>query len=163
MKKQLTAWNSRIKIKQRFSSQTPKLRRTAMVRKAPKKKKRTRLPSIGTLKRKADLLFSNFIRNRDKWKCVVCGATENIQNGHLIKRGKMGTRYDEDNCHALCSSCNYRDQYEPQHYTNWFIKNYGAPLYDKLYEKSRKLCQMKRRDFNDLILSLLSLQKCPAP
>ncbi len=145
--KTYTAWNSRIRI----NPKSPRLRRTMLTHKAPKKKKRTKLPSISRLKRKADALFSVFIRNRDKNICVVCGSTKNVQCGHLIKRGKMSTRYDELNCHALCAVCNYLDQYEPWHYTNWFIKKYGAPLYQELYNKSKRLKQMKRLDYEDLI------------
>ena len=115
------------------------------------RKHKKRLPSISSLKKKADLTFSVWIRNRDKNTCVLCGKKEMIQCGHLIKRGKMATRYDKRNCNALCSGCNYRDNFEPQHYVVWFINKWGASTYKFLVEESKHICQMKRQDFLDLI------------
>jgi hypothetical protein len=121
------------------------------VKKAHKRKK---LPSLKGLKAKADAVFSLFIRRRDKNKCVLCNLTHrdvNIQCGHLIKRGKMSTRYDEINCHALCSGCNYKDNFEPQHYIIWFIHNYGSKPYEDLVDKSKKLVRANREFFLDII------------
>jgi hypothetical protein len=115
------------------------------------RKHKKRLPSISSLKKKADLIFSNFIRARDNWTCVLCGRKEIVQCGHLIKRGKMATRYDEVNCHCLCSICNFKDQYEPQHYTRWFVKNYGALMYEDLVDRSKGIKQMKRIDYEGII------------
>lgn len=75
--------------------------------KAGKHKKRSILPSIKSLKRKADSLFSKFIIVRDR-KCVLCHSTISLTNGHLIKRGVMATRYHEQNCNCLCAKCNFK-------------------------------------------------------
>ena len=115
------------------------------------RKHKKRLPSISSLKKKADAVFSIFIRNRDGNKCVLCNSTDRVQCGHLIKRGKMATRYDEVNCHCLCSICNFKDQYEPQHYTRWFVKNYGALMYEDLVDRSKGIKQMKRIDYEGII------------
>jgi rubredoxin len=112
---------------------------------------RHKSPSISKLKKKADAVFSNFIRARDNWTCVLCGRKEIVQCGHLIKRGKAATRYDEINCHCLCSICNFKDQYETWHYATWFIKEYGATMFKDLVEKSKGIKQMKRQDYLDLI------------
>lgn len=66
------------------------------------------------LKSTADKLFSEYIRNRySDWrgysKCYTCGKTLKIkeaQCGHFFSRGKMNTRYDEDNARIQCSGCN---------------------------------------------------------
>jgi len=123
--------------------------------KASKKK----LPSIKSLKTKADKVFSLFIRNRDGNKCVLCGSTKNVQNGHLIKRGKMSVRYNTWNCHALCSQCNYRDNFEPWHYVNWFLSFYdnqgigkhGQGNYEFLINKSKQLVKANREFFEEVI------------
>lgn len=100
---------------------------------------RKKLRSKKSLFRGADGAFSKFIRQRDGWKCVLCGTTENICNGHLIKRGKLTTRFDEKNCNALCTSCNYLDNHEPHHYVNWFLKKYGQAEFDRLYIQSKEV------------------------
>ena len=118
---------------------------------AKKKKSKHKLPSIKSLKLRADKVFSIFIRNRDNNKCSLCGSTTNIQCGHLIKRGKMSTRYNVWNCHALCSGCNYKDNFEPQHYISWFLHKEGEVAYLSLVELSKEIKQMKRQDFLDII------------
>lgn len=56
--------------------------------------------------KKADMEFSKFIRNRDG-KCVRCGRTNLLQNSHFWSRSHSGTRFDPDNCDALCYPCHY--------------------------------------------------------
>ena len=123
-----------------------KNKRTA-VKKASKKKNRVHLPSISKLKEKANKLFGDFIKRRDKWTCVLCGKTKEnavITNGHLIKRGKKIHLFSELNCHALCSGCNKLDNYDHDIYVNWFIKVYGLKRYQTLFNSRNKLFQIKR-------------------
>ena len=41
------------------------------------------------------------------YKCVYCGATENLEVDHIIPLSKGG-RHDEDNFQILCKSCNLK-------------------------------------------------------
>ena len=53
----------------------------------------------------ADAIFSDYIRKRDgRCQFPGCHVTEHskLQNSHYIGRGKWSTRFDEDNCIALC-------------------------------------------------------------
>lgn len=75
----------------------------------------------------ADTQFSLAIRVRDK-RCVCCGrpGTPNadglpvigLQCSHYWGRRAEATRYEPDNCDALCAACHqkwggdYRDQYK---------------------------------------------------
>jgi transcription elongation factor Elf1 len=110
-----------------------------------------KLPKLSAVKRKANLTFSNFIRERDGWRCVLCGSTSVVQCGHLIKRGKKIHLFSEVNCHALCSRCNWKDNYDHDVYVMWFIKKYGVRAYDKLVATKENLCQMKRADYLNII------------
>lgn len=101
-------------------------------------------------KEKADSSFSKFIRKRDNGICVICGSKYKVQCGHLIKRGKMATRFDELNCHAQCSKCNYLHNYEPDHYIGWFIQEFGGDMYLELYEESKKTVKMTLLDFEKI-------------
>ncbi len=62
----------------------------------------------------ADAIFSQFIRlkyanDRGEVKCFTCEKWKHwtlIQNGHYIKRGHLGLRWDERNCRPQCQECN---------------------------------------------------------
>src|SRR3990167_10643376 len=66
-------------------------------------------------RRPADILFSNYIRERDNWKCVYkfkcygqIDFRENkagLATSHFYKRRKESVRFDPDNADASCLSC----------------------------------------------------------
>ena len=116
-----------------------------------KAKKRVKLPSIRKLVLKADQVFARFIRERDGNKCVLCGSTNNPTCGHLIKRGKKPTRYSEMNCNCLCMGCNYKDNFEHDHYVMWFIKQYGVEKYEMLIELSKEFHKWTREELLEII------------
>lgn len=68
----------------------------------------------------ADKWFSKFIRIRDAYdsgfcSCITCGVPRHwkgIQCGHYMKRGKIMTRFNEQNCHAQCATCNGQNEGE---------------------------------------------------
>ncbi len=88
--------------------------------------------------KKCDELVSLIVRKRDK-RCVCCGSTKRLQCGHLIKRGKAATRFNLINNNAQCSSCNFRHNQYPEHYTSWFVQRYGTTVYRRLIELSLKV------------------------
>ena len=73
-------------------------------------------PSVASLVRKLDTVFSLYIRLRDSkpygyraCKCISCGQIkpfDQIDCGHFIGRTHMATRFDELNCHGECRGCN---------------------------------------------------------
>lgn len=91
-------------------------------------KLKSKLPSISALTKKADKIFSRWIRDRDVVAglyvqteeglsipcgyCFTCGKitpTEGIMTGdagHFVKRGVWGLRYDPLNVHLQCKRCN---------------------------------------------------------
>ncbi len=61
-----------------------------------------------------DTIFSNYIRERDNWTCQRCGKQydksstsdrQGLHCSHYWGRGHEGTRFDPDNCIALCYGC----------------------------------------------------------
>lgn len=114
---------------------------------------RKKLPSIKSIKKRTWNLFSLFIRARDK-KCVLCGSVKGFSAGHLIPISKASTRYDENNVFGLCSTCNFRDRFEPgfhDRYVAWYFVKFGAGKYIKLVEKSKGAVQYKRFDYENII------------
>jgi hypothetical protein len=89
-------------------------------------------PSLPALVRKADKLFSEYIRNRDatQWvqdetglsvkagNCITCYklvAINQAHCGHFIQRGCKTTRFDQRNASLQCPRCNvfrYGEQYK---------------------------------------------------
>ena len=85
-------------------------------KKAKEKPPKERKPSVASLVRKLDRVFSEFIRLRDSrpyryqyFRCISCNQIkpyEQMDCGHFIGRTHMATRFDEDNCHGECRMCN---------------------------------------------------------
>lgn len=93
-------------------------------------------PSRKTLVKKADSIFSKYIKERDQ-RCVNCGATSNLQCGHLFTRTNYSTRWDEINAYCQCAGCNMRHEYDAYPLTRFFITKYGIDSYDKLHQKHK--------------------------
>lgn len=67
--------------------------------------------SISTLKKKLWTLFSQYIRQRDKYICFTCGRKgegSGMHAGHFISKsvGGIALYFHEDNVHAQCYNCN---------------------------------------------------------
>lgn len=68
--------------------------------------------SFGRIKLdKADVVFSEYIRRRDG-ACCRCGRQGDgkhrivgLQNSHFFGRKNENTRFDPENCDALCAGC----------------------------------------------------------
>ena len=68
---------------------------------------------------KADTMFSIYIRNRDG-RCMRCGKTADrtqLSCSHFWPRQHSATRYDPENCVALC--------WVPCHKYNWEKEKQG--------------------------------------
>ena len=92
------------------------------------KKKRVK---ITTLKRKADKVFSLWIRERDKNICITCGREGN-QNGHYVSRSWMNLRYDEKNCNCQCVVCNVFKNGNMDEYALALKRKYGPDILEEL-------------------------------
>ena len=61
--------------------------------------------------RATDTLFSRIVRSRDNWTCQRCGRKYDpncgaaLQCSHYYGRGRENTRFDLENCDALCYGC----------------------------------------------------------
>jgi len=117
-----------------------------MVNKLPKlPKKKSRASCV----RLADKWCSLYIRARDGM-CVICGSTQNLQNGHLFSRVSYITRWCEVNCHCQCRDCNNLHEYNPHLFTNWFIHKFGVKKYDWLLAKHNGIKKFKDFELLDI-------------
>lgn len=116
--------------------------------------KRRKQTETKRLMKEALRVHSLYIRNRDGWKCVLCGRKgkgNEIHNGHLIKRGKKSTLFDNANCNALCAGCNQQDNYYHEPYVNWFILKYGVEKYQDLIRVAAIPKQWKPYELQEII------------
>lgn len=135
----------------------PKLIKYAPVRlkTTPKKKVFKKKPvSISKLKKKADAVFSQFIRIRDKGKCYTCGLQKHwkeMQNGHFVPRQYLSLRYDETNCHCQCYACNMLYNGQPSAYAKRLEEDYGVGTVARLESKRKDITIWREPEYNFLI------------
>lgn len=116
-------------------------------------------PKRSTLVKKADAIFSQFIRQRNAddngmTECFTCGKQDHwkkLQCGHFMSRKHYATRWNEKNCQVQCAGCNvfrYGEQYT-------FGRNLDAYIKDGLAEElnllSHKIVKYDNNDLLDLI------------
>lgn len=103
---------------------------------------------------KADQTFSQYIRKRDK-KCMRChspvqfnekGLPVSHQASHFFGRGKESTRFDPENCDALCMACHIRwGGTDREDYRNFKISQLGEEGFKKLLLRSNTLTKKDRK------------------
>ena len=95
------------------------------------KYKNKTIPQLRTI---AVTHFHKFIRNRDKDKpCISCGKYTTLQAGHYYSAGKHPViRFNEDNVHGQCLSCNYFKSGDLINYTYNLIDRIGTGRFEKL-------------------------------
>lgn len=94
--------------------------------------------SISSLKKKLWVVFSQYIKARDKNTCFTCGRYaegSGMHSGHFIPKasGGLALYFNEENVHAQCYNCNinlFGRQYE-----------YGQKLGEETVKKLYKLKQ----------------------
>lgn len=101
---------------------------------------------------KADQLFSEYIRRRDK-KCVKCHrigegkhGIVGLQCSHYFGRGKESTRFDEENADALCFGCHqYWGSTDREAYRTFKLKQLGQKRFDALTARAYTLVKKDRK------------------
>ena len=84
-------------------------------------------------------IFSQFIRQRDKGVCFICGLKrpwKKMQAGHLIPKmiGGLGLYFNEQNVHCCCYRCNINLGGNGALYARKIKEVYGQECLDLLYE-----------------------------
>jgi len=127
-----------------------------------------------SLLEKADTVFSWKIRRRDG-ECLFpnCKITDlnKLQCSHYIGRATKSTRFDEDNCIALCWKHHYADkllgfEYQKQtkkehgrdgEYTIFMRKHLGRTRFALLNRRAKQKLKLTREYLTNLIEELKSL------
>ena len=88
-----------------------------------------------------DRLTSGLVRRRDR-QCITCGERRGLQCSHFYSRRYLATRFDLQNCNAMCAECNRRHNSDPEPYLRFMNERHGegavAEL-DRLRRDGRKV------------------------
>lgn len=97
------------------------------------------------IKRSAqDAKFSNLIRAWGNWRCQKChtfypeGKRQGLHCSHFHGRRKASTRFDTDNCDALCFGCHQFFHENRGLYTSWKKFRLGKVMFEMLEARARK-------------------------
>ena len=126
------------------------LRKSPFKRKTPWLKHSPRTPKVALSKRvkpliwsmkQADEKFSRWVRKRDG-RCARCGTTKNLTCSHFWARQHKATRYDPENCVAVCWMPCHKYHWEKEKqgdYRDFMLKRLGKKGYDNLEKKARSI------------------------
>ena len=92
---------------------------------------------------RADREFSKMIRERDG-RCLKCGREDMLDCSHFWTRKYSSTRYNFNNCIALCRGCHFKWEIEKQgEYMDFMVKLLGRKKYKVLEKRAHTLMQRK--------------------
>ncbi len=114
----------------------PKPKRAMKGKARPHRRRRT-LPRMA-LRRKADRLFSIFIRDRDGNCCRECGASFRVQCAHIISRRYDATRWSLDNAVTLCAKHHMKWTHDPLGWEDWVNERFGPQRLRSLKLRARQ-------------------------
>jgi hypothetical protein len=118
--------------------------------------------SISQLKKKADAVFSKYIRYRDGmfvngvWggNCITCGQWfphREMQAGHFQSRRFNITRFDEMNVNGQCRACNVFRHGEQYKYAIAVDEKYGEGTAERLARKSMEFHKFTVSELQGLV------------
>src|SRR3990167_10609952 len=109
-----------------------------------------RRESISSLKKKADIIFSLWIRAKNK-RCYTCGSVKNLQCGPFVSRSHNATRYDPENCRAQCVGCNVFKNGNTAEYSYRLLKEFGQEKFNDLIKRGRETKQFSVQELKEIL------------
>ena len=115
--------------------------------------------TISKLKKKLDVLFSQYIRRRNadhlgRVKCFTCGVEKHWkeqQAGHFQSRSHHSTRWDEVNVQVQCVKCNMFRQGEQYKFGLYLDDRFGDGTAEELEIRSKTIVKLNRTDYEEAI------------
>jgi hypothetical protein len=95
-----------------------------------------------------DRKFSILIREAAGWQCARCGkyfaedSRDLLHCSHFFSRRHKATRFDPENCDALCFECHDRFGCHPMEYEQWKIERMGEEQFAALSERARGIAHL---------------------
>lgn len=122
--------------------------------------------TVSSLKKKAWVLFSQYIRLRDCLKttgcasfglCITCSKRYHIkllQAGHFISGRHNANLFSEKGTQAQCYNCNINLRGNTLEYRRQIIKLYGEGADEVLESEAKQIKKFTIKDMEDLITEL---------
>ena len=115
--------------------------------------------TISKLKKKLDVLFSQYIRRRNadhlgRVKCFTCGIEKHWkeqQAGHFQSRSHHSTRRDEVNVQVQCVKCNMYRQGEQDKFGMYLDQRFGDGTAEELEYRAKTIVKLNRVDYEEAI------------
>ena len=115
--------------------------------------------TISKLKKKLDVLFSQYIRRRNadhlgRVKCFTCGVEKHWkeqQAGHFQSRSHHSTRWDEINVQVQCVKCNMYRQGEQYKFGMYLDQRFGDGTAEELEYRAKTIVKLNRVDYEEAI------------
>ena len=115
--------------------------------------------TISKLKKKLDVLFSQYIRRRNadhlgRVKCFTCGVEKHWkeqQAGHFQSRSHHSTRWDEVNVQVQCVKCNMFRQGEQYKFGIYLDQTFGDGTAEELEQRAKTIVKLNRVDYEEAI------------
>lgn len=121
----------------------------------PKKKKNKGKKYSKYTQKKADEIFSLYIRTRDG-KCLKCGKTTSLQCAHIKGRRNRRLRYDPMNAITLCYGCHMHWAHtEPIEFVEWLKSEQSEKYYYVVDHQN----EVEKVDYEETIGILSNLLK----
>lgn len=129
-------------------------------------KEKTKKKSVSSLKKKAWILFSTYIRLRDclkttgsteYGKCITCGEVQNFSDadaGHWIPRRWNETLFDKKNVNLQCKTCNWGKGGNVHEYRRKLVEMYGEEEVLELERRAWLPHKFTVEELEDLIKEL---------
>jgi hypothetical protein len=67
----------------------------------------------------------------------------------------------DGNCHAQCSSCNLRHEYDAYPFNNWYIEKFGKEAWDAMHFRHKKMLKFSDRQLAFIIQVIKDLLEKP--
>jgi|SRR3990167_1321776 len=116
-------------------------------------------PTVSSLKKKLDRLFSIWVRSsaanhQGYARCYTCRTTKKwkeLQAGHYISRSNNATRFSEINVKPQCVACNIFKHGNIPEFALHLVKDYGEHILKTLSKESRKIRQFSIKELQEMI------------
>ncbi len=123
--------------------------------------KKTKKPTIKSLKKKLDILWAGLVKLRAGGKCEICGKTTNLNSHHIVSRHNLIFRWDLRCGCCLCVGhhkfANESAHLDPIWFIGWVKENrekdyeYLLANRNKLFDKDyARVEQELKEELNNL-------------
>lgn len=122
-----------------------------------KKIKKIKKTSLKSLRKRAWKIFSEYIRKRDKGKCITCGVVKDwraMHAGHFVHKNSLD--FNEFNINCQCVRCNKFLNGNLGMYAMALHRKYPEPICGEtvpefLIRKGKKVKKFTREEIEDII------------